>query len=317
MRLPDFLIIGAAKSGTTTLYKYLCQHPQIYMSVPKEPNFFGDDGCYAKGLDWYTSLFINAKSHQFCGEASTFYTLNFTSTTPLFSYKLQPVTVSKCAGRIAKIIPNVKLIYIMRNPIDRAYSHWSHHMRIAQYLDLKENTSKRYVTKIMVERFEDNMRHQLFYLENSNYMERIEQYLCYFPRESFLFLFMDDLIHATADTLRKVCNFLEIDEIDLTKGESIWANDKRYHFDNIIRSRITTPLKSIPGVSRVASLLPQGLHDCVYQGLRQLPTGKQIEQKYLPPPMLPETRKILIERFREPNQKLAEFLNCDLSHWSK
>ncbi|MEQ8385393.1 MAG: sulfotransferase [Coleofasciculus sp. A1-SPW-01] len=51
MRLPDFLIIGAAKSGTTTLYKYLCQHPQIYMSVPKEPNFFGDDGCYAKGLE--------------------------------------------------------------------------------------------------------------------------------------------------------------------------------------------------------------------------------------------------------------------------
>jgi hypothetical protein len=314
MRLPDFLIIGAAKSGTTTLYKYLCQHPQIYMSEPKEPNFFADNKTYAKGLDWYASLFSQAESYQVCGEASTFYTLNLASE---LEQKLQPVPVSECAERIAQILPNVKLIYIMRNPIDRAYSHWVHYIRICQYVDLKQNSGKRYVTQ-EVESFEDSIRRQSQDLDNSNYMERIDQYLNFFPRESFLFLFMDDLIHETADTLRKVCNFLEIDdEIDLTKGESVWENENRSHFDNIIRSRITTPLKSIPGVSHAASLLPPRLRDSIYQGLRQLPTGKQIEQKYLPPPMLPETRKMLIERFREPNQKLAEFLNCDLSHWSK
>ncbi|NER32103.1 MAG: sulfotransferase domain-containing protein, partial [Symploca sp. SIO1C4] len=74
MRLPDFLIIGAAKSGTTTLYKYLCRHPQICMSNPKEPDFFAIDHIYDQGIDWYSSLFSEARLKQVCGEASTTYT---------------------------------------------------------------------------------------------------------------------------------------------------------------------------------------------------------------------------------------------------
>ena len=73
MRLPNFFIIGAAKSATTTLYKYLASHPQIHMSVEKEPNFFGADIKYQRGLTWYSELFSEAEVGQICGEASTDY----------------------------------------------------------------------------------------------------------------------------------------------------------------------------------------------------------------------------------------------------
>ncbi|MDJ0615304.1 MAG: sulfotransferase [Calothrix sp. MO_192.B10] len=82
MKLPDFIIIGAAKSGTTSLYRYLKKHPQVYFPPKdanpllgsKESNFFGDDNKYALGIQAYASLFKNTQPHQICGEASTDYT---------------------------------------------------------------------------------------------------------------------------------------------------------------------------------------------------------------------------------------------------
>ena len=114
-RLPDFIIIGAAKAGTTTLHHYLDLNPQIYMSSPKEPCFFSDDEIYVKGVDWYSSLFSSAKPDQACGEASTRYS-------PYPQY-------TEAAPRMAELLPHVKLIYIMRHPVDRAYSHHVHEMK--------------------------------------------------------------------------------------------------------------------------------------------------------------------------------------------
>ena len=74
LRLPDFFIIGSAKSGTTTLYRYLCRHPNIFMSTPKEMSFFSKDKEYERGVEWYASLFADASENQLCGEASTTYT---------------------------------------------------------------------------------------------------------------------------------------------------------------------------------------------------------------------------------------------------
>ncbi len=108
MRLPDFIIIGAAKLGTTTLYNYLSLHPQICMSPVRETEFFAKDEKYIKGLEWYGSFFSNASPHQVCGEKSVTYTI-----------------VSKfpeAVPRIAQVLPNVKLIYIMRHPVDKAYA---------------------------------------------------------------------------------------------------------------------------------------------------------------------------------------------------
>jgi hypothetical protein len=111
-RRPDFLILGAMKSGTSTLAAQLSEQPGIFMSTPKEPNFFSDDAVYAQGLDWYGALFDGAAPGDLCGEASTHYT-------KLPTY---PDTIARAHGALAA----PKLIYIIRNPIDRAVSHVIH-----------------------------------------------------------------------------------------------------------------------------------------------------------------------------------------------
>lgn len=311
MRLPDFLIIGAAKSGTTTLYRYLCRHPQIFMSTPKEPNFFAKEINYQKGIEWYASLFQEAPADRLCGEASTPYT--------------HQLHISEFPKRIVRVLPDVKLIYIMRHPVDRAYSQYQQQIKIAQGINRRTNKKAFKIPETFEELLQrgkqvikaDDYMNKIDVLAASNYIEIIELYLKYFPRESFLFLLLEDLIKQPEETIDRVCEFLNIDpEIDLIEREPIKANISNEHRTWYLRSQITAPFKVIPGVERVASSLPQEWRDSAYSILKKLPYKKTLEQQYLTQPMLPETRKILLQKFQEPNQKLAKFLDRDLSHWS-
>lgn len=112
MALPDFLIIGAMKCGTSTLQAQLALHPGVFMTTPKEPNFFSDDAVYARGLAWYESLFAGAAPDELKGEASTHYT------------KLP--TYPDCIDRLSAALPAPKLIYMIRNPVERTVSHYIH-----------------------------------------------------------------------------------------------------------------------------------------------------------------------------------------------
>ena len=287
MPLPNFLIIGAAKSGTTTLYRYLCQHPQIHMSPLKEPQFFAVDEKYRRGEDWYSSLFSQSEPHQICGEASTDY-----SKLPQY-----PET----ADRIAQMIPKVKMIYVMRHPVDRAYAYYVHLGRQSK----------------VQETFEQNIKRTRICLEASEYMIQIDHYLKFFPRKSFLFLMLDDLSNKPQQIMLQVFNFLGIDNrVDLTnQNPTAAANVRENYFKNTLRQKITAPLRSIPGLYFLACLLPQNYRDWVYNNLQRSFYGKAIEKQYIPPPMLPETRQRLIEEFRQSNLELAKFLGRDLSHW--
>jgi len=111
-RTPDFIIIGAMKSATSSLHKQLSAQPGIFMSTPKEPNFFSDDLIYKRGLDWYQGLFSEAQADDICGESSTHYTK-----LPDYPFTIQ---------RLQAAIPNPKLIYVIRNPVDRLISHYMH-----------------------------------------------------------------------------------------------------------------------------------------------------------------------------------------------
>ena len=112
MSLPDFVIIGAMKCGTSTLHAQLSRQSQFFMSEPKEPNFFSDDAVYAKGEAWYRGLFAIAPQGAIKGESSTHYT-------KLPTY---PHTVE----RLAALIPDANFIYVMRDPVDRLISHYIH-----------------------------------------------------------------------------------------------------------------------------------------------------------------------------------------------
>lgn len=112
MALPDFLIIGAMKCGTSTLQAQLARQPGVFMSTPKEPNFFSDDAVFAKGQGWYEGLFAAAPAGALKGEASTHYT----------KLPTHPETIA----RIGPVLTAPKLIYMIRNPMVRAVSHYIH-----------------------------------------------------------------------------------------------------------------------------------------------------------------------------------------------
>lgn len=289
MRLPDFLIIGAAKSATTTLYQYLTQHPQIYMSPEKEPNFFGADIRYQRGREAYGELFAAAAADQMCGEATTDYT----------KFPEYPNT----AKRIHLTIPDVKLIYLLRNPIDRAYAYYVHLHRRIPYA---RTTFERHIN------FTNNC------LDGSNYIMQIEQYLTYFSKEQFLFVFADDLIKDTEKCLTTVYGFLGVDtavNVLPSVGQAVIANSSQKITDVSTKNYIAKQVKSFPLARQFLKLIPQSLRQKGYDNLTKLPLKMNAENPYERPPMLPETRDLLRKYFAEPNQKLAEFLDRDLSFW--
>ncbi|MEO1669812.1 MAG: sulfotransferase domain-containing protein, partial [Cyanobacteria bacterium J06631_2] len=242
MRLPNFIIIGAAKSGTTTLYQYLDRHPQIFMSNPKEPNFFASDRNYARGIDWYAELFQTAKADQIVGEASTPYT-----------HQLHLPDVPQ---RIFQTVPDVKLIYIMRHPVDRAYSQYLQQIKIFQSRNYKADLEGFKIPETFEELLArgnqtieaaDYME-QIDVLAASNYQEIINRYLQFFHRDSCLFLLFKDLIHEPAKIVDQICDFLEIDRAtELMQQTQIKANVSAQHKEWYLRSRLTAPLKEVPG----------------------------------------------------------------------
>lgn len=177
--LPTFLIIGAAKSGTTSLSAYLNSHPEVFMTEPKEPHFFS----HGRGRDLagYKRLFEGANACTVRGEAST-------------SYSQAP----RCDGvpeRIAELVPSVKLIYLLRNPVDRIRSQYTH------YVD--RGREKLPLERAVLENPE--------YVAASRYADQIELYLRHFSRESLLILSTDDLRDARADVMRRTFAFLDVD----------------------------------------------------------------------------------------------------------
>ncbi|MEA3469299.1 MAG: sulfotransferase, partial [Thermodesulfobacteriota bacterium] len=111
---PNFFLIGAARSGTTSLHKYLEAHPEIFMSEVKEINYFSNNRYWEKGINWYESHFKTA-TEKIRGEASTSYT----------NYPL----IKDVPKRLFHYLPDAKFIYILRDPIDRFLSHYLHRIR--------------------------------------------------------------------------------------------------------------------------------------------------------------------------------------------
>lgn len=283
VRFPDFLIIGAAKSGTTSLYKMLEAHPRVYMPALKEPQFFSNREIHAQGLEWYQSLFAAAAPDQVCGEAST-------------TYSRWPHT-EDAAMAIAESLPEVKLIYIMRNPVDRAYSHYSHHMRLN-------------VTKT----FEEALKEDDIYTDCGMYYAQIQRYLRFFSKQQFLFLLFDDFTEDPSTVIEKICRFLDIPPPPQAKQRTVIANASGP--DHYIRQRTTLRLRKLPGVSFIADNLPQPLRKFAYTAIKESPLGKRYAREAKLEPMAIGTRRMLNDLFSEPNRQLGEFLERDLSIWS-
>lgn len=281
-RLPEFFLIGAAKSGTSSLFGYLIRHPKIFIPEIKETEYFSQKSIFSRGEEWYRHLFLEAKKSQLCGDAST-------------TYSRWPHTLD-AARLIAKSVPDAKLIYIMRHPVDRTYSHYAHHMRLGITMS-----------------FEEALEKDDIYIDCSMYMPQIERYLKYFSKESFIFLFQNDLWDNPRKVIENITEFLDIRMAGFEKEDVVRKNVSGP--DHFIRSKTTERLRKMPGMGFVARLLPEGMKNNMYRFLKHSSVGRRLEAQHQLVPMKPETREHLINIFETPNKKLEEFLGVELPTW--
>lgn len=164
-RLPDFVIIGAMKSATSTLYQWLRARPEVHMAWPKETNYFAVPKWWEQGIDWYTGRFAEATEDQLAGEASVIYT--------------SPQYADVAAERMAEAVPQARLIYIVREPIERLRSHYRH--------EAQRHRETRSLLQCLAEPANT-------YVGHSMYFARLEPYLRLFPREQILVLRFDDFV---------------------------------------------------------------------------------------------------------------------------
>jgi hypothetical protein len=115
MRGPDFVIVGAMKAGTTSLFRWLEDHPGVGTARDKEPRFFSDEAAWSRGWDWYLSLFERPAKEALVGEASVEYT--------------DPDLARIAAGRMVEKLPEVRIVYLVRHPLERMASHYRHQVQ--------------------------------------------------------------------------------------------------------------------------------------------------------------------------------------------
>ena len=192
------LIIGAMKCGTTSLFNYLAEHPQIAACSDKEPCFFSKKDNWKKGYEWYQQLWNwNPDKHKIALEASTSYTR-------IPSY-------SNAAEKIAKVNAKFKFIYIMRDPLERIKSHYNY-SKIKGFVETQNKTSKEIDWRI---------------IETTKYCKQIDEYYRRFPASDILLLDFTTLKQNPTHLLRKICLFLDIDseyEFKLSEAHNVSKN---------------------------------------------------------------------------------------------
>jgi Sulfotransferase domain len=263
-RLPTFLIVGAMRSGTTSLARYLGEHPDVYVAAEKEVHFF--DRHWDRGLDWYRERFAAAGGARAVGEA-----------TPAYLYE------EPALRRISEVLPDVRLLVVLRNPVDRAYSHY--------WLERGLGRERRSFADAVADGSPDPERD---YLAWSRYLPQLELVTRYVPRGSLLVLLFEDLVEDPRSAFRTACGFLGVDR-DFVPG-NLGRDINRYRDYRSLRLRM------------YARRPPSTLLKRALARLNTVPHSSY-------PPMDPETRARLVPAFRESNRALGRWLGSDVSVW--
>jgi Sulfotransferase family len=303
MALPNFLIIGAMKAGTTSLYHYLKQHPQIYMSSIKEPNFFSLEGSNldfngAEGkeriqrwvkresvtnIEEYRALFRRAASETAIGEAS-----------PMYLYS------PEAPYRIRYYVPEAKLIAILRNPVERAYSAFLYMTRdgrepineFSQALQAEES------------RMRANWEWIWHYKHMGFYYTQLKRYFDVFDRGQIKVYLYEDLRADLPCVLQDIFQFLEVDEA-FVPDTSLRHNVSGVPGSGLLPRLI---LRRNPVKTVLRPLFPQGLRQRISVSLK---SRSLVE----PPPLAPEVRRELLEVYWDNILKLESLIERDLSGW--
>lgn len=300
-RLPNFIVIGAARSGTNALYEYLRQHPAVYVASPKEPRFFAFEDAppafggpkpndYTALPTWtrladYTALFEPSADQTAVGEASTVY-LYYPGDKP--------------AERIRFHVPHAKLVAILRQPADRAYSNfllavqsgWEPLHDFAEALAAEPARTRA------------NWSYFLRYRQNSAYYEQLLRFYRRFPRSQIKVFLYEDLTTRPLAMLEETFRFLEVNPTfrpDVSARRVASRGHRSRAIDEWLRS---PPARS----AALAALLPAGLRRTARAAIRRWNVVR-------PPPLDPALRRELTDAFRPDVLRLQELIGRDLSDW--
>ena len=279
------LIFGAMKCGTTSLFNYLSEHPQIAPCKSKEPNFFTHEKSWRKGIKYYRSLWdYDPSLHTTAIEASINY-----SKVPRLANAAERICEMAATEKVS-----FKLIYVIRNPVERIISHCTH--------DLEERWSIRYNHPII---------HGIPYpaINVSKYAMQLDEYYQRFSPDNILLLQADDLRASPQRVLKQVCSFLEIDD------SFVFSNLSKQH--NPSKGKIVTN-RAWPTVNKyVASPLiqyfPQSLRSPAMQTAKSwFRTGK-VQQKF---EMSEAQYHFVLKELHDDLQRLRTEYGVDISKWN-
>jgi hypothetical protein len=297
--MPNFLMIGAAKAGTSSLYAYLRQHPQIFLSEVRECEFFALEGCvphftgpgdavayrrYLTSLDRYQALFTRATGCRAIGECSDLY---------LYS--------ADAARRIHAYLPDAKLIVLLRNPVDRAYSHFRQFVR-----DGREPLGS---FEAALEAEGSRMAagwHPHWYLKaRGRYFAQLSAYVDVFPRERLAIYLYEDFVANPLQVVQGLFKFLDV-EPAFVPDMSV-----RYNISGTPRSQLLH--KVLAGPSALKDFFKPVLPVKARHRLRAKLMNRNLRPEAAR--MAPTTRRTLVELFREDVTNLQGLVRRDLSAW--
>jgi len=283
-----FIIVGAAKSGTTSLFHYLSEHPEIFMTTPKEVNFFSKDEIKNQNLFYdshitenisdYENLFRNHTNEKAIGEGSVSYL--FYSKTP---YKIQ------------ELIPNAKILILLREPISRGFSHY-----LMDYkLGLVNNNYKDIVYKKSTHK---NMKlYYQQYVELGLYYSQVKRYLDIFGKEQVKIFLQEDLYNNTDYVIKDIFNFLNVDTSfmpNVDKTHNVFSSPKNKSIHKIYSNYYLR--------NSLSKIIPTNIKDNI----------KKIFFKYDSKPMIDkDVKQYLFTIYYDDIIKLELLINRDLSHW--
>jgi hypothetical protein len=300
MTMPNFLIIGAAKSGTTALYRYLAQHPDVYTSPLKDPNFFAFEGqpvdfrgpgiqvlidTTVSNIEDYRALYQGASNEKAIGEGSTLY-----------------LYLPWASGRIRHYIPHANLIAILRHPVERAYSGFLHAIRdgvepLTDFAQALREEQRRIASKWLP---------FFYYKHRGFYYAQLKRYFDLFDPSQIRVCLYEDFDSDPVGVLQDIFQFLGVEKTFIP-DTSIRHNVSRTV--RIPRSKKLHALLTTPNAIKVAfRLLIPGKR-------RQLIRNNLMNWNLVKPPLLPEVRNRLIGEYREDILRLQDLIQRDLSKW--
>lgn len=299
MTVPNFLIIGAARAGTTSIYHYLKQHPQIYMSPIKEPRFFAyenerfDSYYLPQGFELhingsvtnreaYYSLFDGVSDEKAIGEASTVYLCS-----------------SKACENIYRSVPCAKLIVILRNPAERAFSHFV----LNRQWDCEPAADFTQAINDELSHVRDQWLMSWRYIERGSYCNQLKQYFDLFPQSQIRIYLYEDFCNRPRWLLQDIYRFLDVDD------EFISDMSQRYFQSQAWRSETLNSVltKNNPFKSLTKLIIPIVLRNQISKRIKAL--------NHCRPKLNSHLRKALIEIYRDDIMKLQELIHRDLSKW--